>query len=495
LTTPDPPPHRRRSRVPPALAALLACVACLGLTWAVVVPPWQAPDETAHTAYVQSVAERGALPGGDRPLLSSEQGAAAELANTFQVTGQPLTDPEWSPRIAARRDRLGELARDDGGGGSNPASSNPPLFYLYESLAYRVAGGGDIFSRMLAMRLASVAWLLVTVTAAWLLAGQIFRRDRRLQLVAAAFTGLLPMMTSVASSVNPDAMMIALWTLALWLGTALLRDGGWRTGAGLGLVTGLALVTKPTSYALIAPVLLVLAIAAVRTRARTSTGQAARGLLAGTGALVVPLAAWVIAARLMDRAADTQLAAVAAKANLREFTTYVWQFYLPKLPFQSDYRATHPNFQTLADGLPLYDTWIRTGGAAFGYLEVQFPEPVYWLFAAAALVAVAACILSLRGRRRALDAATAVFFAALVLILLAGLHWTEYRLLQAGGQSFIQGRYLLPVAALGGLVVAQATRLAPAQGRTRFVVHAVILGALAVLQIHSLALVMARYYA
>jgi 4-amino-4-deoxy-L-arabinose transferase-like glycosyltransferase len=458
-----------------------------------VVPAWQAPDETAHTAYVQSLGERGSLPGGARPLLSTEQSTAANIANTFQVTGQPLTEPEWSPRLATRYAQMDDLARDDGGG-ANPAGSNPPLYYLYETLAYEVAGGGDIWTRMLAMRLASVALLLVTVTAAWLLAGQIFRRDRRLQLVTAAFTGLLPMMTSISSSVNPDAMMIALWTLALWLGTVVLREGSRRAGVGLGLVTGLALVTKPTSYALILPVLIVLAVAARRWAAADSVTVAVRRLAASLATLAVPIGTWVIAARVMNRAADTQLATAAAAANLREFTTYVWQFYLPALPFQSDYRATHPAFQTLQEGLPLYDTWIRTGGAAFGYLEVQFAEPVYWFFAAAAVAAVVACVLSLRGRMRRLDVATGVFFVSLVLILLAGLHWTEYRLIQGGGQSFIQGRYLLPVAALGALVLAQATTLAPA-GRARTAVHAGILGVLAMSQLYSLALVMARFYA
>ncbi len=486
--------HRLRLRVPGPLAALLACVTCLGLAWAVVVPPWQAPDEAAHAAYVQSVAERGALPGGERPFVSTEQQTAAALANTYQVAGAPLTDPEWSPRAARRFERYGDLARDDGGG-PNPAGSNPPLYYLYASLGYHLAGSADIWSRMLAVRLASVACLLVTVVGAWLLAGQIFRRDRQLQLVTASFTALLPMMTFVSSSVNPDAMMIALWTLALWLGVAVLHGGGWRASVGLGLVTGLALVTKPTSYALVLPVLLVLATAARRTRRAASTAAAWRDLAGAMAALAIPVATWLVVARSLNRSADTQLASAAVAANLREFVTYVWQFYLPALPFQSDYQAGHPAFQSLSDGLPLYETWIRTGGAAFGYLEVQFAEPVYWFFAAAAVGAVIACLLSLRGRMPRLDAATAVFFVSVILILLGGLHWTEYRLVEDGGASFIQGRYLLPIAALGGLVVAQATRLAPAGGPARLAVHLCIVGALAVMQLVSLGLVMARYYA
>jgi len=471
----------------------------VGCAWALVTPPWQAPDEVAHTAYVQSLAERGSLPAAEGPLMSTEQLAAGQVANTFQVAGVLLTDPEWSPRAAARYAARDDLRRDDGGG-ANPARVNPPLYYLYETVPYHLAGdGSSIWSRMLAMRLASVLWLLVTVAGAWLLAGQLFHRDRRLQLLAAGFTGLLPMMTFISSSVNPDAMMIALWTLALWLGTATLREQSWRTGLALGLVVGLALVTKSTSYALLPAALLVLVVAAWRTHVRRSSVAAAGGMLAALAVFAIPVIAWLALAPDGGQAATAQLsgtttaAAAAGTNNLREFLSYVWQFYLPALPFQVDYEALHPDFQVQADGLPLYATWIRTGWAAFGYLEIQFPNPVYWGLAAASAAIVLGFLASLRGRLRRLDWATAAFFALLTALLLGGVHWTEYHTIENGGKGFSQGRYLLPLAALGGIVVAQATRIVPARGRVAM--QASILGALVVLQLFALALVMARYFA
>lgn len=482
--------------MPVSLCALLVCVALVGCAWALVLPAWQGPDELAHTAYVQSLAERGSIPEPDGPMMSSEQLAAGAVANTYQVAGVLLTDPEWSPRAAAAFLARKDLKRDDGGG-ANPARVNPPSYYLYESVPYKLAESGSIWARMLAMRLASVLWLLVTVTAAWLLAGQIFRRDRRLRLVAAGFTGLLPMMTSVSGSVNPDAMMIALWTLALWLGVATLREQSWRTGLALGLVVGLAVVTKSTSYALLPPALLVLLITAWRTGVGRSKVAAAGGMLAALLVFAIPVIAWLAVAPDGGQAATAQLSgtttATAGGTNLREFFSYVWQFYLPGLPFQTDYEATHPDFQVEADGLPLYATWIRTGWAAFGYLEVQFPNPVYWGLAAASAAIVVAFFVSLRGRLRRLDWATAAFFGLLIALLLGGVHWTEYHTIADGGKGFSQGRYLLPLAAIGGIVVAQATRIVPARGRVG--VQASILGALVVLQLFSLALVLSRFYA
>ena len=61
--------QENRVRVPAPLAWLLVAVVLLGLTWALLVPAWQTPDENSHFAYVQSLGERFDLPGdGDRQI-------------------------------------------------------------------------------------------------------------------------------------------------------------------------------------------------------------------------------------------------------------------------------------------------------------------------------------------------------------------------------------------------------------------------------------------
>jgi hypothetical protein len=167
-----------RRRPPAPLLLLLATTVLIGFAWALIVPPFQAPDEPAHVAYVQSLAERGALPGAaGRQSGSSEQLEAAEAANSDQTAAVLATKPTWSERAYERwRRRSADLpssARSDGGG-PNFASSNPPLYYLLSVIPYRVASGGDLFARVTAMRLGSVAFLLVTVAATWLLAGAVF---------------------------------------------------------------------------------------------------------------------------------------------------------------------------------------------------------------------------------------------------------------------------------------------------------------------------------
>lgn len=164
-----------RRRVPVPLVALLGAVAIIGVAWAFFVPPWQSPDETTHFAYVETLAERFALPGdAKRPPYSTDQLLAISRSNADQVAAVPATKPEWSKAAyeswRKASDKLGEPSRKNGGGPIS-SSSNPPAYYLYAAIPYRIAHGGNIFDRLYLMRLWSVLLLLVTTTATWLLAG------------------------------------------------------------------------------------------------------------------------------------------------------------------------------------------------------------------------------------------------------------------------------------------------------------------------------------
>ncbi len=121
--------------------------------------------------------------------------------------------------------------------------------------------------------------------------------------------------------------------------------------------------------------------------------------------------------------------------------SYMWQFYLPKLPFQGGI----PQIERL----PVFDIWVETGWAAFGWLEVRFPEPLYVLLALVTLGLVAGGAAAVvRLRRRGAVLGLAAFFALTGFVLLAGLHWVEYRTIVNQGDSFNQGRYLLPLGPL-----------------------------------------------
>jgi 4-amino-4-deoxy-L-arabinose transferase-like glycosyltransferase len=486
--------------VPRPLTLLLVAVAVLGATWALLVPPGQAPDEPAHIGYVQVLAEDFRLPDEKPgPTFSREQELAQAYANVDQTAQVLLTRPEWSKLAYSDWQRAdAKLTRDARGGaghssaarGANPARANPPFYYLWESIPYLLTSSGDFFDRLYAMRLWSVLLLLVTTAATWLLIGELTDRRRSLQLAGAAVVGMQPMAVFVSSSVNPDAALIACFALAFWLGARVLRRGlTARDGLALGAVTALAIVTKGTGYALVPAVALAVGIGAWRLLPDRHAAMVAAGL--SGAALALPVGIWLGLARSLDRAAVNKVPGTggggAAAPGLPHFGVldYLWQFYLPKLPFLNNVPAI--------PRLPVFDFWVKTGWAAFGWLEVRFPNWVYVLLATVTVAVLAGGLALLARRRRSDDLPLVAFFVTAALALLAGLHWVEYRTILNEGVTFNQGRYLLPLLPLFGACVAATLALVPVRWRPR--ATGALIGGAVVLQAFSLAIVASRFYA
>jgi 4-amino-4-deoxy-L-arabinose transferase-like glycosyltransferase len=474
--------------VPRPLAALLVAVAAFGVTWALLVPPWESPDETTHFAYAENLAQRFALPGDrHRRVYSSAQQLAEQAAGATRAEFYPsATPPDWSAldfaryRAAARR---GPSASD--GGGPSSAYTNPPLYYLYADAAYLVSSGGNELSRLYAMRIWTVGLLLVTTLAAWLLAGEVCGRRRLAQLTCAAVTALVPMQMAISTTVNPDALLIALWGLALWLGTRVVIRGGRRAAVGLALVTAAAVVTKATSYALIPPALLALLLGWFR-QPRSERPPAVSWFAMPLLALVMPVAIWVaIALRTGRSPVNTiQPSAHAHPFSIGQFLSYLWQFYLPRLPGMAPYREVR--------GLPMYTFWIKQGWGVFGWLSVPLPDFVYRLLtfvSVAITVPAVALLVRIRGRVRLQLLA---FYGLALLALLALVHLTDYRALIAQQGPVVQGRYLLPLMPLFGLAVALILLRLPARWRGQ--ACAAVVAGLIVLQVLSLATVGQAYY-
>ena len=459
--------------MPPPLAALLAAVAIVGVAWALFTPPFHVPDEDAHLAYVQSLAEDRRQPAeGER--YSPEQRAAEDIARGRWIVERPSFRPAWSKgaelRFDAARATLppGERTQPI----ASTQSDDPPLYYAYQAVPYEVVGGST-FDRLFVMRLWSALLLLVTTTAAWLLAGEVFGRDRLLQLVTAGCVGLQPMVTFMSGAVNPDAGSYATAGLVLWLSVRTLRRGATRGNvAGLAAAVLAAALTKTVLLSL-APV----AAAAVVVATRRSGARLPRGPLAATAVAIATVAAAAIATndRLLDK--------LSGATDIGGFANYLWQYYLPRLPFQEPVEA-----------LGTFKAWIWLTGSwgRFGWLEVRFPYPVYTLFAAVALASFGGAAIAARRGRIRLDRGVVALFAAAAASLLLVLHASDYANLVDTGAPINQGRYLLPLLPIAGLAVAAA--LTNLRARRRAQAAAVVLGGMVALQLFSLAVVAGRFY-
>jgi hypothetical protein len=172
---------------------------------------------------------------------------------------------------------------------------------------------------------------------------------------------------------------------------------------------------------------------------------------------------------------------------MREFGSYLLNFYLP----------FHPGFLREFEGLrrfPLYSIWLKTSWGAFGWLETRYPEPVYPLFAVATVATFGGAALAIRRGAARVPWRVVALFALMLAVLLAGLHWLEYRELVTLRYGIrLQGRYLLPLMPIAGAAVAAALTLLAE--RRRPVAAGAVVGTMAALQVTALALVAGRFYA
>ena len=305
----------KRLRPPPALGALMAVSLLLAVTWAAMMPAFQAPDEQSHFNYVQSLGERFALPGDPkRKFFSTQASEGIAAVNSDQVASQKEVRPEWSDQLDRRWAATQAQAPRDDGGGRGPAYDYPPAAYLWQSVGYAAASGGTLFDELLGARLMSALWVPVSVLATWLLAGEVLGRRRILQTAAAAVPALTPMFTFISASVGPDGMMYAIWTLALWLGVRCVKNGvPLRDGAAFFALVGLACTVKATSYALVVPAAFVLVLG-LAARRPWRLGRLLRLAAAVALPVALTLGVWVLVAASQHRPAAAQVAASVSSA-------------------------------------------------------------------------------------------------------------------------------------------------------------------------------------
>ena len=104
---------------------MLGIVVVVGLAWALLVPPWQAPDEIQHFGYVQSLAESFRLPGDPHRLEESSDELAADGAvGASRIAFFPQAVPPIWTRSAATAYQAVEHSASPpsrtNGGGPNP---------------------------------------------------------------------------------------------------------------------------------------------------------------------------------------------------------------------------------------------------------------------------------------------------------------------------------------------------------------------------------------
>ena len=234
-------------RIPASLLLILAGYLVFGVGFVFMVPCWQNPDEPAHYNVIQQIAEHGHL-----PVLEAGDYDQAFLEEIVRRGFPPDMDP-------------GLLRYEE---------HQPPLYYLLALPVYHLGRG-----RVVPLRLFSLLLGAGLVIGAWLSARTAAPGRPEIAAAAAAFVAFLPQHTAMMASINNDALAGLLMTLVLWLALRerLGRSAGLRERVLLGLLTGLALLTK-LSVAVAWPVA-VLAVLGRRREEGIRPSPAGHGLL------------------------------------------------------------------------------------------------------------------------------------------------------------------------------------------------------------------------
>jgi hypothetical protein len=462
------------------LAILLAVAAVQFAAWLVVLPPLQAPDESAHFAYAQHLVETGHRPPveGEGQAYSPELQTARLDAGLGALVGNLSARPYWTrldERLWSARDAaLGPAARI--ATGPDTASRNPPLSYLYSGIGYGAAHGGSLFDRLYAMRLLNLPLYLLTIWLTWWLAGELLGPAPWPRTVAAGAVAVLPQFAFVAAGISPDPLLTVIWAAFTALAVRTVRAGPTAPrAAGLAGLALASVLTHPRGVPLAFLAVLALVLAA---RRRLPRRLLVPGVVAAGLALAAIVAA-VVAGGVLDSTAG-------AHFSVRQFASYVWQFYLPRLPFMSP--AIGPDYSART-------AFIETFYGVFASLEVRWPAAVYdvlELFTFAGLGALAGVLIRARARLRG-QWPVVVLLAAMPVTLVAALHFAAYRNLQIDPTDpIIVGRYLFPLLPLFGVAVAIVVAALPR--RASVATGTVLLMAGALLSLSGLGMTAVRFY-
>ncbi len=442
-----------------SVIAILNCVA-----WSLLTPPFHVPDETTHFSYVQHLAETGRPPGDvDRPLWSTEETLVLRALRFDLTVGRKNDRGVWSPSQEAALRALADrrVSRSDGGGFSN-TTSQPPTYYALGAVAYWLSPKADLLTRLWMIRLISSLLAGGTALFTVLFLRELMPNSPWSWTVGGLVAAFQPVFGFMSGGAQSDALLFfasALLFFAVARGFA--RGLTPQTAALLGSSVALGVLGKINFLGFVPGAALaaaVIALRATRQARRFPTKAVAVGLLAA-GLPVLCYVALNVAvwdrpwwSQSVQGQTDEALAGRAggAKVPVLQQLGYIWQLYLPRLPFMYDQ----------FDYFPMYDTWWKSWIGVFGWVDYEFRAWVYAL-ALGIFGAVGACaavdVYRVRKRLRS-RAVEALCFAVLAggLLFEMGLFGIRYR--EVSGFNFEQGRYLVPLLPLYAVIPALAVR-------------------------------------
>lgn len=203
------------------------------LLWIILIPVWQYPDEQAHFAQVQDVAEVGHVPN-EKFDTSQEISISEKILETERdslgnnkFTYHPEYKLKYSTNLYGPWEKviadLNENSRKTFV--KNEATQNPPIYYFLGAQIYQLFSGSNLFERVYAVRFLSLFFFLSTIAVSYHIGLSIFSKDRILSFVLAAAIAFKPMFVFANTGILPDSLTNFLFSTVLFFSLKILIFG------------------------------------------------------------------------------------------------------------------------------------------------------------------------------------------------------------------------------------------------------------------------------
>jgi 4-amino-4-deoxy-L-arabinose transferase-like glycosyltransferase len=474
-------------RVPRA-AWICALIATMNaVCWSLITPPFQVPDEPAHFAYVQQVAETGSLPTSSGDEYSEEEEVALRDIRQLEVRFHPENHAVVTSAQQRRlqHDLAVALLRS-GSGDAGVAASQPPLYYGLQTIPYLLGSGGTLLDRLELMRLLSALMAGFTALFVYLFVREALPRVPWAWPVGGLAVALSPLLGFMSGAVNPDALLFAASAAVFYFLARAFRRG-LTTGlaVAIGVASAVGTLTKLNFLGLAPGIivgLVVLGVRAPRASRRAVSRAAALAVVIAAAPSLVYVLVNVAGEHATLGSGSQALHPTGKHGSLFGEIGYIWQFYLPRVPGMA---AEFPGVSTAR-------LWFERSVGLYGWLDTPFPV---WVTEIALIPTVLLTVLGIRAlvadraalRRRIVELAV---YALMGLGLLALIAAASYVSLPA--QTYLQPRYLLPLLPLLGAALALSAR--GAGNRWGPPVGALIVVLLLAHNVFSQLQVISRYY-
>jgi 4-amino-4-deoxy-L-arabinose transferase-like glycosyltransferase len=375
----------------------------------------------------------------------------------FTPKGNPgrrmITSQSEQELLRRDLDLAAQLPRD-GSENAGVATAEPPLYYAVEAIPYLIASRGTVLDRLQLMRLISALLAGLTGLFVFLFVREALPGEPWAWSTAGLGVAVTPLLGFMSGAVNPDAGLFAVSAALFFCFARAFRRGLTRRLAGAtGAVIAIGVLTKLNFVGLLPGALVGLLILSLR--ARTSLYEACLRIALACTTATAPVLAALATGALRSHGGPHRLTSglthFLADGSLKAQLYYVWQLYLPRLPgMANDFPDLFTSRQIWFDGFV----------GAYGWGETVFAS---WVYDIALVPAAAIAGLTIRAvyrrraalRGRAVEIGVYTLMSLGVLLMIAAASYTYFPVQNA---DFARARYLLPMLALLGALLALAAR-------------------------------------